>query len=375
MKILLAPDKFKGSLTARQVCDSMTQGIRLAHSDADIVALPMADGGEGTAEVLTLATGGEWLTIPVLDPLERPVQASYGISSGHQTAFIEMSQASGLRLLQRSEYNPLKASTFGTGQLILDAVQRGVTHMVLGIGGSATNDAGIGMAAALGWQFLNEKGEPVHANGGNLSLISRIIPPASPLRLTIDVACDVTNPLFGPNGAAFIYGPQKGASPDDIETLDQGLRRLAGLIHEQFGVDLAEVPGAGAAGGLGAGALFFLNATLKEGVKVVMEQTHFVDHLRDADLVLTGEGKIDNQTLQGKLINGIALEAKKSGIPVVALCGTLDANPQDIRALGLTAAFSVLTHPQSLDEALANASEAVSHTTFNLLRLLSRNTD
>lgn len=370
MKILLAPDKFKGSLTARQVCDAMSEGIRLAQPDAKIVALPMADGGEGTAEVLTLATGGEWLTIPVLDPLERPVQASYGISSDHQTAFIEMSQASGLRLLHRNEYNPLKASTFGTGQMILDAVNRGVTHIVLGIGGSATNDAGIGMAAALGWVFLNERDEPIHANGGNLSQISRIIPPASPLHLTIDVACDVTNPLFGPNGAAFIYGPQKGASAEDIEHLDQGLRHLARLILDQLGTDLANVPGAGAAGGLGAGALFFLNATLKEGVKVVMEQTRFFDHLKDSDLVLTGEGKIDNQTLQGKLINGIALEAQKSGVPTIALCGTLDAKPHDIRALGLTAAFSVLTHPQSLDEALSSAYEAVSQTTFNVLRLL-----
>ncbi|RRB02273.1 glycerate kinase [Larkinella rosea] len=375
MKILLAPDKFKGSLTARQVCDAMSEGIRLAHPDAEIVALPMADGGEGTAEVLTLATGGEWVTIPVLDPLGRPVQASYGISANKQTAFIEMSQASGLRLLHRHEYDPLKASTFGTGQLIQDALSRNVSNLVLGIGGSATNDAGIGMAAALGWQFLNDQDEPVDATGENLSQIRRIIPPTSPLRLTVDVACDVTNPLFGANGAAFVYGPQKGASAENIEKLDQGLRHLAQLIQSQFGVDLADVPGAGAAGGLGAGALFFLNATLKEGVKMVMEQTQFADHLYDADLVLTGEGKIDNQTLQGKLINGIALEAKKSGVPTVALCGTLDAKPHDITAIGLTAAFSVLTHPQSLDEALSNAYEAVRQTTFNVLRLLNRNTD
>jgi glycerate kinase len=375
MKILLAPDKFKGSLTARQVCDAMTEGIRLAHPDAEIVALPMADGGEGTAEVLTLATGGEWITVPVLDPLERPIQAFYGISSDNRTAFIEMSQASGLRLLQRNELNPLKASTFGTGQLILDAVNRGATQLVLGLGGSATNDAGIGMATALGWRFMDDQGKTVQANGGNLSRINQIIPPESPLNLTIDVACDVTNPLFGPNGAAFIYGPQKGASAEDVEKLDQGLRHLAQLIHDQFGVDLAEVPGAGAAGGLGAGALFFLNATLKEGVKVVMEQTRFTDHLDGTDLVLTGEGKIDNQTLQGKLINGIALEARKSAVPTIAICGTLEAKPDDIIAIGLTAAFSVLTHPQSLDEALTSAYEAVRLTTFNVLRLFTGNAD
>ncbi|MGM9506893.1 glycerate kinase [Larkinella sp. GY13] len=375
MKILLAPDKFKGSLTARQVCDAMTEGIRLAHPGAEIVALPMADGGEGTAEVLTQATDGQWITVPALDPLDRPIQASYGISSNHQTAFIEMSQASGLRLLHRNELNPLKASTFGTGQLILDAISRGVTHLVLGIGGSATNDAGIGMAAALGWQFLDAQGESLAPCGGNLERIAQLVPPVLPLNLSVEVACDVTNPLFGPTGAAYVYGPQKGASADDVEKLDQGLRHLARQIQAQFGVDLADQPGAGAAGGLGAGALFFLKATLKEGVKVVMEQTRFAEYLPGTDLVLTGEGKIDNQTLQGKLINGIAQEAKKFAVPTVALCGTLEAEPQDLMALGLTAAFSVLTHPQSLDEALSGAHDTVRQTTFNVLRLLNRNTD
>ncbi|MFC5409673.1 glycerate kinase [Larkinella bovis] len=370
MKILLAPDKFKGSLTARQVCEAMTEGIRLAHPTAEIIPLPMADGGEGTAEVLTMATGGQWLTVPVFDPLGRLIEASYGISADGQTAFVEMSQASGLRVLQRHEYNPMKASTFGTGELILDAINRGVSQLVLGIGGSATNDAGIGMAAALGWQFLDHNGDSLAPCGGNLSAIRRIIPPALPLNLVVDVACDVTNPLFGPNGAAAIYGPQKGASADDIEHLDRGLQHLAGLIYDQFGIDLADVPGAGAAGGLGAGALFFLRATLKEGAKVVMEQTRFVDHLAGTDLVLTGEGKIDNQTLQGKLIHGIAQQARSFGVPTVAICGTLDAPPADLMALGLEAAFSVLNRPQSLDEALATAYETVSLTTFNVIRLL-----
>ncbi|GAB3313902.1 glycerate 3-kinase [Larkinella ripae] len=375
MKILLAPDKFKGSLTAREVCDAMTEGIRLAYPEADIVALPMADGGEGTAEVLTLATGGRWVSIPVLDPLGRTVQASYGFSADHQTAFIEMSQASGLRLLHSDEYNPLKAHTFGTGQLIRDAIDRGMTHLVLGIGGSATNDGGTGMAAALGWRFLNDQGEVMQPSGGNLGQIRRIIPPADALNLVVEVACDVTNPLYGPNGAAAIYGPQKGASAADVEKLDQGLRHLAGLIHDQFGIDLAEVPGAGAAGGMGAGALFFLNATLKEGVKVVMEQTRFLDQLNGTDLVLTGEGKLDHQTLQGKLIFGIAQQARAAAIPTVALCGTLEAKPADLIALGLTAAFSVLDKPQSLQTALASAYEAVSQTTFQVIRLFSKSTD
>ena len=373
MKILLAPDKFKGSLTARQVCDAMTEGIRLAYPQANIVALPMADGGEGTAEVLTLATGGEWITVPALDPLGRPIEASYGISSDRQTAFIEMSQASGLRLLQRHEYNPLQASTFGTGQLILDAVKQGISKLVLGIGGSATNDGGTGMAAALGWRFLNAQNEPLAPCGGNLVQINRILPPAQSFYIAVDVACDVTNPLVGPNGAAAIYGPQKGASQEDVVILDQGLCHLARLIYDQFGVVLAEVPGAGAAGGMGAGALFFLKAMLKEGVNVVMEHTRFVDHLPDTDLVLTGEGKIDNQTLQGKLISGIARQARQSDVPAIALCGTLEVKPEEITALDLTAAFSVLTHPQSLDEALNTAYDAVRRTTFNLIRLFNSN--
>ncbi|MGA0558895.1 glycerate kinase [Larkinella sp. VNQ87] len=370
MKFLLAPDKFKGSLTARSVCDAMTEGIRLADPQAEIIALPMADGGEGTAEVLTLAAGGDWLAVSALDPLGRPIQASYGISAEGQTAFIEMSQASGLRLLQRDEYDPLKASTYGTGQLILDAKNRGVNRLILGIGGSATNDGGTGLAAALGWQFLDETGKPVEPCGGNLSRISRMVPPGQAFAMQVDVACDVTNPLYGPNGAAAIYGPQKGASPEMVEQLDQGLRHLASLIREQFGVDLANVPGAGAAGGLGAGALFFLNARLKEGVNVVMEQTRFTDHLDGVDLVLTGEGKLDNQTLQGKLIHGIAQQARTQAIPTIALCGTLEAGPEAIQALGLTAAFSVLNRPQSLDEALNNAYDAVRQTTFNVIRLL-----
>ncbi|WP_128547687.1 glycerate kinase [Larkinella soli] len=368
MKVLLAPDKFKGSLTARQVCDAMSEGIRLAIPDAEIIALPMADGGEGTAEVLTQATGGQWIRVQVQDPLGRPVEADYGLSN--RTAFIEMSQASGLRLLQRAELDPLNTHTFGTGQLIRDAMLRGANHIVLGIGGSATNDAGTGMAAALGWRFLNSGGEEIAPNGGNLHQIRTILPPAEPLAATVEVACDVTNPLYGPDGAAFIYGPQKGAGPKEVEHLDRGLRHFADIILRQFGVDLAHRPGAGAAGGLGAGALFFLHATLKEGVRLVMEQTGFSARLTGVDLVLTGEGKIDRQTLQGKLIKGVALNASEAGIPAVALCGTLEAEPDEITALGLRAAFSVLNRPQTLDEALSSAYEAVRRTTFNVIRLL-----
>ncbi|GAA4401330.1 glycerate 3-kinase [Nibrella viscosa] len=372
MKILLAPDKFRGSLTARQVCDAMMEGIRLAAPDADIVALPLADGGEGTAEVLTDATHGCWHTVPVLDPLGRAIQAGFGTSADGKTAFIEMAQASGLRLLDPSEHNPLQTSTYGTGQLIQHAVALGVTHIVLGIGGSATNDAGMGLAAALGWQFLDQNGQELIPSGAALQQIKQINPPTrSPLpdELTVSVACDVTNPLYGLNGAAAIYGPQKGASPAMVAELDKGLQQIATLIQQQFGTDLAEVPGAGAAGGLGAGALFFLKAELKEGVRLVMDEVRFDQHLAGTDLVLTGEGKTDRQTLQGKLLKGIADRANAVGIPVVALCGTLDLTPEEVIATGLTAAFSILSRPQPLTEALQNGYRDVQQATFHICRL------
>ncbi|GAA4455984.1 glycerate kinase [Nibrella saemangeumensis] len=372
MKLLLAPDKFRGSLTARQVCDAMTEGIRLVKPDAEIVALPLADGGEGTAEVLTDATNGHWHTVPVLDPLGRSIQAGFGVSADGQTAFVEMAQASGLRLLDRSEYNPMQTSTFGTGQLIQQAVAMGVQHIVLGIGGSATNDAGIGLAAALGWQFLDQHGQTLTPCGAALQQIRSIKAPISSLlpdNLTVSVACDVTNPLYGPNGAAAIYGPQKGASPAIVAELDAGLHHFAEVIKQQFGTDLAQVPGAGAAGGLGAGALFFLNAELKEGVRLIMHEVQFDQHLAGSHLVLTGEGKTDRQTLQGKLLKGIADRANASGIPVVALCGTLELTPEEVAATGLTAAFSILNRPQLLDEALQHAYTDVRQATFHICRL------
>lgn len=372
MRILLAPDKFRGSLTARQVTDAMAEGVRLVHPDAETVALPLADGGEGTAQVLTEATNGTWHTATVSDPLGRPVEAGFGLSGDGQTAFIEMAQASGLTLLTRDERSIVRTGTFGTGELIQRAVDQGVGHVVLAIGGSATTDAGIGMASALGWQFLDKRGEPLPAIGMSLPRLERIVPPTqSRIGSTLfSVACDVTNPLHGRDGAAYVYGPQKGGTPLEILWTDTGLRRFARVVQEQFGPDVANVPGAGAAGGLGAGALFFLNATLRPGVDVVLDAVDFDRHLRDAHLVLTGEGKLDRQTLQGKVLKGVANRANLANVPVVALCGTLDLDSADVDALGLTAAFSVLNCPQSLDEAVLTAYDDVRRATFGVCRLL-----
>ncbi|AUD00907.1 glycerate kinase [Spirosoma pollinicola] len=371
MKILLAPDKFKGSLTASVVCAAMTEGIRLANPTAEVIAVPMADGGEGTAEVLTQVTGGNWYTTTVQDPIGRPVDAGYGISGDGTTAYIEMAQASGLRLLHPSDYNPFQTNTFGTGELMQQAINQGVNHIVLGIGGSATNDAGTGMAAALGWRFMDESDREMRPCGGNLSDIRSILPPESPWAGVVDVACDVTNPLVGQQGATFIYGPQKGAKPDDLPVLDAGMTHLAELIHKQFGLNLAMMPGAGAAGGLGAGTVLFLNAHLTEGVNLLIKHTQLAEKMAGADLVLTGEGRIDNQTLQGKLIAGITRLANEQRVPVIALCGSLQLTPDELITLGLTSAFSIMPGPASLDDAIANAADYVKQMTFQLIRTVS----
>jgi glycerate 2-kinase len=370
MKFLLAPDKFRGSLTAYEVCQAMSEGIREVIPKAEIVVLPMADGGEGTAEILTLNAGGKMHTAFVSDPLGRTIEAEYGLSANGKIAFIEMATASGLRLLPPEERNPLKTTTFGTGELINKAVQQGVDHVILGIGGSATTDGGIGMAAAMGWQFLDAEGRALPPTGESMIYIHQIRPPIQPNDLTVEVACDVTAPLYGPDGAAHLYGPQKGADAEMVAQLEAGLQHLARVVERDFGVDIAQEPGTGAAGGLGFGALFFLKATLKEGVKIVMEQTRFETHLNDTDLVLTGEGKIDGQTLQGKLIAGIAGAAQKQHIPVAALCGALMVSPADLQPLGITYAASILPRPMTLDEAIPYAYEGVRNSTRYLVSFL-----
>lgn len=369
MKILLAPDKFRGSLDAPQVCQAMAEGINMVSTDIETVSLPMADGGEGTLDLLLWYSGGQKKTARVHDPLGRIIEAEYGVSADDKTAFIEMATASGLSLLKPEERNPLLTSTYGTGELIKAAMEAGVDHIIMGIGGSATTDAGIGMAKALGWQFLDAANQEVEAVGGNLSLIQKIIP--SPLISQLpkfQIACDVTNPLYGINGAACVYGPQKGANIEAVNILDKGLEdfaKITGLPEEVF-----ESQGFGAAGGLGFGCVFFLNATLKEGVKLLMDFCDFDTHLADVDLIITGEGKIDIQTLQGKLVKGITIKAGK--IPVAAICGTLDATPQQMQEMGISYAASILTRPQTLDEALMAGYIGARDTTYYLVNLIYR---
>ena len=371
MHFLLAPDKFRGSLSAPAACAAMQAGIRLAMPDAQITSLPMADGGEGTAELLTRTTQGSWHTAQVNNPLFRPIAACFGLSADGKTAFIDSASAAGLALLLPEERNPSLTTTQGIGQLIQQAATMGAQTVVLGLGGSATTDGGVGLAAALGWWFLNAAGEPFIPTGGTLTQITRIMAPKAPLPLHFRVACDVQNPLYGPTGAAVIFAPQKGANAGQVAQLDEGLRHLDRLVQQQLGLANANVPGAGAAGGLGYGLLTFLGAQSEAGVDIILDAVDFDKHLTNAHVVLTGEGKLDGQTAQGKLIAGICRRAGRVGVPVVAFCGTLTLGPDDIEAMGLMAAFSVVNCPQLLDEAVLTAAADLRQTTFNVVRLLT----
>jgi glycerate kinase len=352
MHVLIACDSFKDALDAENVCRAIARGLQQAHPGIAVTEMPLSDGGEGVLDILRKALDLKSQAVTVSDPLGRAVAASYGLSADGGTALVEMATASGLQLLTQAERNPLRTSTYGTGQLLADARARGAKTALLAIGGSATNDAGIGMAAALGWQFLDAAGAAVTPDGGNLQKIAKIIPPPQPLFDKVEVLCDVTNPLYGPNGAAWIYGPQKGGNKESLTHLDAGLRHIAALVAEQLGKPgLAEMPGAGAAGGLGFGGMAFLNATLKRGIEMVLDLVGFDDAVRRADLVITGEGHIDGQSLQGKLIQGVCARAGKT--PVIALCGKLSASQEDVRAVGLRAAYSINRMERPLAEMLA----------------------
>ncbi len=338
-KILIAADSFKDALDARPVCEALARGFRRADPLCETYCFPLADGGEGTYDVLAQHLGLEPVVVAACDPLQRPIKAVYGLSADGYTAFIEMAKTAGLQQLTEAERNALKTNTYGTGLQIADALRRGARRLVLAIGGSATNDAGIGMAAALGWQFLDARDQPLAPTGENLINIHRIVPPVTPLPdCSVEVICDVTNPLFGPTGAAHVYARQKGADDTAIEQLDAGLRHFAAVADQ---LTESEAPGTGAAGGMGFGAQYFLQARLRPGIELVLDLTGFDAQLAWADQVVTGEGKIDGQTAHGKLIQGICRRAAAAGKPVIAFCGRLDAAEADIKALGLQAAYSI----------------------------------
>jgi glycerate kinase len=365
MHVLIACDSFKDALDADRVCDAIARGLARAHPGIGVTEMPLSDGGEGVLDILRKALALKTVTLEAGDPLGRPLRASYGLSADGGTALVEMATASGLQLLSQAERDPLRTSTFGTGQLLADARRRGARTALLAIGGSATNDAGIGMAAALGWRFLDDSGNAVKPEGGNLQRIARIVPPPQASFEKVEVLCDVTNPLYGPNGAAWIYGPQKGGNSESLTHLDHGLRHIAALVERELGrTGLAQVPGAGAAGGLGFGGMAFLDANLKRGIEMVMDLVGFDAAVRQADLVITGEGHIDGQSLQGKLIQGVC--GRAGGKPVIALCGKLSASPAEITAVGLKAAYSINPEQRPLAEMLAATAENLERTAASL---------
>ncbi len=373
MHILIAPDSFKDALPAPQVAEAIARGLERAHPEITTHCFPLADGGEGTAEILNWHAHGEWVELDVRGPLGNPVQAGYSWVERTATAYLDMAQAAGLQLVPSAERNPWESSTFGFGTMIADAIRRGARRLVLGIGGSATNDAGLGMAHALGYQLQDEWGQSLAGTGGDLLRLRRIIPPiARPWQsLKIEVLCDVINPLYGPGGAAHVYATQKGADAEMIEQLDDGLRNFAEVCDRYLKQLVDEIPGGGAAGGLGAGLAALLGGQLKSGIELVMDITNFEQALTKADVVITGEGKIDRQSLSGKLIQGISKRASQQQVPVIACCGYLDAEADAVRDLGLLAAFSIQRRPLSLSSALEETAFGLEQQGFHIGRLLA----
>lgn len=373
MNILIAPDSFKDCLSAMEVASALQRGIQKIIPDASISLLPMADGGEGTVESVIDATRGKLLRLKVMDPLMREIDSFYGITGDGETAVIEMAAASGIELLKGDERNPWITSTFGTGQLIRDALDHGVRKILLGIGGSATNDGGIGMAQALGVQFGGKFGKFPIQGGGALGEVEKIYMEGLDSRIhatEIVVACDVSNPLTGPQGASHVYGPQKGADGTMVEKLDRNLLHLAELLQDQLGKEISEYPGAGAAGGLGGGLMAFLNADLVGGFDMVAGVCGLREKIGETDLVITGEGKMDAQTRFGKTPYGVAQMALKLGKPVIGVAGTLDEDASLLYELGFDLLMPIQEKPGNLESSLKNGQQLLERTGERIARLL-----
>ncbi len=401
MKILIATDKFKDSQTAQQICEGLKKGIQKTFPTSVCETLPLADGGEGTLETLQLVLGGQLVDCQVNDPIFRPINAQYLWIESSQTAIVEMARASGIELLKKSERNALKTSTFGTGELILDAIKKGATKIILTVGGSATNDGGMGMASALGFQFLDENNSLLQPIGENLIKMKTILetpplpnpPPrreglktiekaplfeergwgevVSQMDIKFIVATDVTNPFCGKNGAAHVFGRQKGADDEAIELLDKGLENLLQLFQKIFQKDVQNLAGSGAGGGMGGGAMVFLNAQICSAADWILEITNVSERLQNTDLLITGEGKIDSQSWQGKLIARLIHLAKINNVPVILVCGTMQNVEQIIEEENVMYAVSILNEPISLENAIAQTPQLIEHQGSLLGKVLS----
>jgi glycerate kinase len=362
MKVVIAPDSFKGSLTALRAAEAMEIGLRRVFPSAEVEKVPMADGGEGTVQSLVDATGGMVIAERVLDPLGLEIDAQYGALGDGVTAVIEMAAASGLTLVPPDQRNPLATTTYGTGQLIQAALDRECRKLIIGIGGSATNDGGAGMAQALGTRLMTASGKQIKWGGGGLSDLVSIDDSELDPRLAETetvVACDVNNPLTGERGASHVYGPQKGATPEMVELLDANLAHFDKILRHDLGKSVGDIPGAGAAGGLGAGLLAFLNATLRSGVEIVMEATQLEQKFVGANLVITGEGQINFQTVFGKTPVGVATLAKTHNIPVIAIAGSISNDAGGVYDAGIDAMIDIVSEPMPLEVAIENAAPLI----------------
>ncbi|MCJ8010905.1 glycerate kinase [Paenibacillus sp. KQZ6P-2] len=371
--IVLAPDSFKESMTAKQACEAMERAILKVNPTARCIHVPMADGGEGTTQSLVDATGGTIHSIRVQGPMGKEVEAAYGIMGDSKTAVLEMASASGIGIVPAAERNPMVATTYGTGQLIRAALDHGVEKLLIGIGGSATNDGGAGAFQALGGRLLDAEGKELGPGGGELGRLASIDMSGFDSRIQgvrIEVACDVTNPLCGPEGASRVFGPQKGATPEMISLLDANLQHFADVIKLQLNRDIADTPGAGAAGGLGAGLMVFLNGVLKKGIELVIDYTGLEEKVMQADMVWTGEGSIDFQTQFGKTPLGVAKVAHKHHKPVVAFAGRIGEDIDRLYEQGLDAIFGILPGACSLEEALMQGEKNMERAAENVMRLM-----
>lgn len=378
MKIVIAPDSYKGSLTAKEACTAIKKGVLKAVPDAEIITIPMSDGGEGTTRSLVDSLGGEMVKCKVLNPLGEAITAEYAILSDH-TAVIEMAEASGLTLIGKERRDPMKSTTYGTGEMIRDALDRGCRNFILGIGGSATNDGGAGMAQALGFGLLDRNGRQIPFGGAGLAEADRIDRSTADPRIgesRFIVACDVDNPLCGENGASNVFGPQKGATPEMIGILDKNLGYFADIIERDIGVYVKDTPGAGAAGGLGAAMLAFLNASLRKGVDIVIDAVGLKSSLQGADLVITGEGSCDFQTVKGKTPYGVAKTAQQLDIPAVIIAGHVGTGVEALYAYGVVGIFTLVNGPVSLDHAIENAGslleDAAARTVYCISKFMNR---
>ncbi len=372
-KVVLAFDSFKGSVSSKEITQTLQRAISSEWEDIDVVSFPIADGGEGTVEILADTLGAEFVCCTAHDPLMRPIKASYAIVYDQHLAIIEMASAAGLPLLSEKERNPMFTSTYGVGEIVLDAVQKGCTHILLGLGGSATNDAGTGMLAAMGVSFLDKEGKSVDPCGKTLKSIEKIDTTSmfpSLKNISFTVICDVDNPFYGKNGAAYVYAPQKGASTDEVKELDEGLCHYRKLILRQFGKDINLQAGVGAAGGMAGGLLPFLNVKLMPGSQTVLRLLGFENVIKEASLVITGEGKVDRQTCMGKALQGILDLSKKYQVPVVAIGGAVEA-VDELNKRGFTAVFSIQSGPVNLETSM-NKEYTLAHlsqTVNQILRL------